>query len=97
MANLKQDPTEEMIALRARYASLRGKKVEEEPKKESNEETPHVETIPTKIKKPNLYIQLMKDDISNLISKIKKFMGLRGKQKPLDLSWLERNKSRFWK
>jgi hypothetical protein len=92
------DPREkEMAELRARYAKLRGKKVEEQPKEKVIKET--VTQPQTPIKKTNPYIRLMQSDIENIINRIKKLLGLKMevKSKPLNLSWLEKNDRRFWK
>jgi hypothetical protein len=87
----------EMAELRARYAKLRGKKVEEQPKEKVIKET--VTQPQTPIKKTNPYIRLMQSDIENIINRIKKLLGLKMevKSKPLNLSWLEKNDRRFWK
>jgi hypothetical protein len=94
MATATTNPREkEMAEMRARYAKLRNKKVDEPPKKEDVEETP----ITKPIKKSNPYIQLICGDIKNVIAYIKKLLGSKRKSKPLDLSWLEKNNRRFWK
>jgi hypothetical protein len=87
----------EMAEMRARYAKIRGKKVEEQPKEKVIKET--VTQPQTPIKKTNPYIRLMQSDIENIINRIKKLLGLKMevKSKPLNLSWLEKNDRRFWK
>ena len=79
------DPREkEMAELRARYAKLRGKKEEEQPKEKVIKET--VTQPQTPIKKTNPYIRLMQSDIENIINRIKKLLGLKMevKSKPLN-------------
>jgi hypothetical protein len=86
----------EMAEMRARYARLRGKKVEDQPKQKLIEEKEIIiEVKPAK--KQNPYIRLIKSDVGNLISFIKKILGHKEKQKPLNLTWLEKNGGRFWK
>ncbi len=87
----------EMAEMRARYAKLRGKKVDDQPSQKLIEEKKEVviEVKPTK--KQNPYIRLIKNDIGNLISSIKKLLGVKEKQKPLNLTWLEKNDGKFWK
>lgn len=86
----------EMAEMRARYARLRGKKVEDQPKQKLIEEKEIIiEVKPAK--KQNPYIRLIKSDVGNLISFIKKILGHKEKQKPLNLAWLEKNGGRFWK
>ena len=86
----------EMAEMRARYAKLRGKKVDDQPKQKLIEEKEIIiEVKPTK--KTNPYIRLIKSDIENMILFIKKILGVKEKQKPLNLSWLEKNDRKFWK
>ena len=87
----------EMAEMRARYAKIRGQK-KEEPKSEVKEEKEKENVIDVEpIKKSNPYIRLIKDDIRNLILSVKKILGVGKRQKPLDISWLEKNNRRFWK
>jgi hypothetical protein len=86
----------EMAEMRARYAKIRGQKKEEPVKEEPVEETsvPQPQKV---VKETNPYVRLMQEDIENLIARIKKILGLKGKSKPLNISWLEKNNRRFWK
>ena len=86
----------EMAEMRARYAKIRGQKTEEPVKEEPVEETsvPQPQKV---VKETNPYVRLMQEDIENLITRIKKVLGLKGKSKPLNISWLEKNNRRFWK
>ncbi len=86
----------EMAAMRARYAKLRGRKVDDQPKEKVSEEKEIIIEVKP-IKKQNPYIRLIKSDIGGLITSIKKLFGVREKQKPLNLTWLEKNDRRFWK
>ena len=93
------DPREkEMAELRARYAKLRGQKVEE-PVTQKKDVVSKETTKQPVIKKTNPYIRLIQSDIENIINRIKKLLGLKMevKSKPLNLSWLEKNDRRFWK
>ena len=86
----------EMAEMRARYAKIRGQKKEEPVKEEPVEET-SVPQPQKAVKETNPYVRLMQEDIENLITRIKKVLGLKGKSKPLNISWLEKNNRRFWK
>ena len=111
MAQPTIDPREkEMAELRSRYAKLRGQKTEEPKKEATKEKTPATPSQLTKsVKKTNPYVQLIKNDINNFIEKIKRLMGLKSKKsvfeemveqndkRHLNISWLEKNKRRFFK
>jgi len=89
------DREKEMAAMRARYAALRGKKLEEKAPEKPTEVEEAV--VVKKQKLPNPYIVLIKGDIINLKEKILKMLGKKERKKPLDLKWLEKNGGKLWK
>jgi len=88
------DREKEMAAMRARYAALRGKKLEASPEVKVEAEEAVVVKKP---KLPNPYIVLIKGDIINLKEKILKMLGKKEQKKPLDLTWLEKNNRKLFK
>jgi hypothetical protein len=89
------DREKEMAAMRARYAALRGKKLEASPEEVKVEVEEAV--VVKRPKLPNPYIVLIKGDIINIKEKILKMLGKKERKKPLDLTWLEKNGGKLFK
>ena len=87
---------EEMQMLRARYAQHRGKEIPNQPKTTALTTGKEKENIEKEKNKSILepYLFLIRNDIRRLFRM--KPIEVKRKEKPIDLTWLEKKGGRFW-